>query len=316
MRRAGSCVALVCDDRELTEQVQSHLKQQLGWPAFESSFADVRDHNRIKKLIIDEARAEDHAIQFCAVPGHLLRLDNGTRWSVVCGDGRLLTLAKVRVDGQAVLPETYFRTIRQRFGLDTETLLQEIAACKAGNLEMQARAFLAGGHLSLDHVCGLVDQVVEAAAARLRDNPGRAVANPLRNYSFQKRFFDWEQRQRWFGIQVYRSFRFTAVAGEPFALGYWLFSEEDRGIRQRIYLSIKPACAPLYAENAARLFNEAFPGYTVHSYVPKSLPTGWFADITGWTPAQVIDSLSRLGADLVTRLGVFGEHPGQPLLSA
>jgi DNA-binding NtrC family response regulator len=44
MKRAGSCVALVCDDRELTEQVQTHLKRQLGWPAFESSFEAVRDH--------------------------------------------------------------------------------------------------------------------------------------------------------------------------------------------------------------------------------------------------------------------------------
>jgi two-component system, NtrC family, response regulator HydG len=44
MKRAGSCVALVCDDREMSEEVQTHLKRQLGWPAFECSFASVRDH--------------------------------------------------------------------------------------------------------------------------------------------------------------------------------------------------------------------------------------------------------------------------------
>jgi DNA-binding NtrC family response regulator len=44
MRRAGGCVALVGDDRELTEQVQAHLKRHLGWLAFQCSFAEVRDH--------------------------------------------------------------------------------------------------------------------------------------------------------------------------------------------------------------------------------------------------------------------------------
>lgn len=43
MRRAGSCVALVCDDRVLIDAVQAHLRQQLGWTAFESSYATVRD---------------------------------------------------------------------------------------------------------------------------------------------------------------------------------------------------------------------------------------------------------------------------------
>jgi transcriptional regulator with PAS, ATPase and Fis domain len=35
---------LVCDDPELTDQVQTHLRRQLGWPAFECSFQSVRDH--------------------------------------------------------------------------------------------------------------------------------------------------------------------------------------------------------------------------------------------------------------------------------
>ncbi len=37
-------MALVSDDQELTEQVQTHLRRQLGWPAFECSFDTVRDH--------------------------------------------------------------------------------------------------------------------------------------------------------------------------------------------------------------------------------------------------------------------------------
>jgi transcriptional regulator with PAS, ATPase and Fis domain len=44
MKRAGSSVALVCDDPALTDQVQSHLRRHLGWSAFECSFQTVRDH--------------------------------------------------------------------------------------------------------------------------------------------------------------------------------------------------------------------------------------------------------------------------------
>src|SRR5260370_41979955 len=64
MRRAGSCVALVCDDRELTEQVQSHLKKQLGWPAFECSFDAVRDHLTCDSdglLLLGVVRSPDQA---------------------------------------------------------------------------------------------------------------------------------------------------------------------------------------------------------------------------------------------------------------
>src|SRR5579883_1509356 len=44
MRRAGSCVALVSDDAALAGQVQEHLKRQVGRPAFECSYAAVRDY--------------------------------------------------------------------------------------------------------------------------------------------------------------------------------------------------------------------------------------------------------------------------------
>jgi two-component system, NtrC family, response regulator HydG len=44
MRRLGNCVALVSDDAELTSEVQTHLRCQVGWPAFECSFTSVRDH--------------------------------------------------------------------------------------------------------------------------------------------------------------------------------------------------------------------------------------------------------------------------------
>ena len=64
MRRAGNCVALVCDDQHLTQQVQAHLKRQLGWPAFECSFETVRDHLTAENdglMLVGVARSPDQA---------------------------------------------------------------------------------------------------------------------------------------------------------------------------------------------------------------------------------------------------------------
>jgi transcriptional regulator with PAS, ATPase and Fis domain len=57
-------VALVCDDRELIDQVQSYLRRQLGWAAFESSYATVRDQltrDSDGLLLLGVARSADQA---------------------------------------------------------------------------------------------------------------------------------------------------------------------------------------------------------------------------------------------------------------
>lgn len=96
------------------------------YPGAYSFFADIRDHNKIKKMIIRKATIEDHPTQFCAVPGHLLRVNQGKEWAVICGDAKLLLLHRIEIDGIPVKPHEYFRTVRQRFGLDTETILNVI----------------------------------------------------------------------------------------------------------------------------------------------------------------------------------------------
>lgn len=96
------------------------------YPGAYSYFADIKDKMAIKKLTILSASIEKHDTDFCAVPGHVLKLDNGKKWAVVCGDMKLLILRDIKIDGQSISPADYFKTIRQRLGLDTETLLNEI----------------------------------------------------------------------------------------------------------------------------------------------------------------------------------------------
>ena len=91
-----------------------------------SYFADMRDNNKIKKLTIWNAALEENTINFCAVPGHLIKVDNGLKRAIVCGDKKLLVLLDIDIDGNLVNPHDFFHTVRQRFGLDTGTLIKTI----------------------------------------------------------------------------------------------------------------------------------------------------------------------------------------------
>jgi len=101
------------------------------YPGAYSFFADARDANKIKKMVVHKARIEDHPIPFCAVKGHLIKLDNGNKWGVVCGDKKLLILEDISIDNLRTVPQKFFKTIRQRFGVDTETLLRNLNLLKA-----------------------------------------------------------------------------------------------------------------------------------------------------------------------------------------
>lgn len=101
------------------------------YPGAYSFFADVRDGNNIKKLNVDKCHIENHIANFYAVPGHVLKLEDGKKWAVVTGDMKLIILDEIRIDGQRVQPEKFFRTVRQRLGIDTETLINEIRKIKS-----------------------------------------------------------------------------------------------------------------------------------------------------------------------------------------
>lgn len=96
------------------------------YPGAYSYFADVRDENIIKKMTIYKAHVEEHPIKYYAVNGHLIRLENGKKWGVACGDGKLLILDEIEINGKKVRATDFFKTVRQRFGIDTETLLNFI----------------------------------------------------------------------------------------------------------------------------------------------------------------------------------------------
>lgn len=100
------------------------------YPGAYSYFADVRDSGKIKKMVIHVGHIERHQIDFSAVPGHLLRLDGGKKWGIVCGNKRLLVLDRINIEGKSVAPSEFFKTVRQRFGLDTATLLELLLPSK------------------------------------------------------------------------------------------------------------------------------------------------------------------------------------------
>ena len=93
------------------------------YPGAFSFFPDVFDKGRIKKLTIWGARVTEHPTDFCAVPGHIL-LDLDEEVAVACGDGKLLILEEIQIDGVAFEPREALRSARQRLGIDTETLIR------------------------------------------------------------------------------------------------------------------------------------------------------------------------------------------------
>jgi hypothetical protein len=137
--------------------------------------------------------------EFYAVPSYLLRLDDGARWVVVWGDHLLLVLAYIEIDG---IPGTLGGLFSDRS-----------AALRTGhgNLHCRTQAVIGGtrggvasavGHEHrargpmLEAIVAEVEETIERAAELLRSQGIQVEVNPLRNYSFQKRFYDWEQRER------------------------------------------------------------------------------------------------------------------------
>jgi hypothetical protein len=220
---------------------------------------DHRSGGRVRKMTVWRARVERHPLdEYHAVPGHVLRLEGGGKWGIVCGDNKLLILEEIEIDGEAVTPAAFFKTVRQRMGLDHSLLAVE-AARRLDALESlgaTAARFVERHGGELDAMEAEIAAIIDAALSRL-DGTVPAEANPLRNYSFQKRWFDWERRERWFGVQIYRSLRLTEVEGEPYALGFWRFSNERGEVEHRIYLALKPDRAAELGARAEAMFSAA-----------------------------------------------------------
>jgi methionyl-tRNA formyltransferase len=275
------------------------------YPGAYSWFMDVRAGGTPRKLVIWRAHVEHHPLnEFYAVPGHLLRLDAGSKWGIVCGDRRLLILDDIMIDDESVRPEAVFKTVRQRMGLD----LSLMAAQSARNAAMQeptalgpaASRFAAAHGAELERRQAEVSATIDAAARLLADRNIAGAANPLRNLSFQKRWFDWEKRERLFGVQIYRSLRLTDVPGEPFAVGYWLFGNESGEIEPRLYVTVKDEHAAEYGMAAEEIFRAKVADRGEVSRSDAGHVQGIFAALD-WTEERLAEAVADLAEALARR---------------
>lgn len=107
------------------------------YPGAYSYFSDVLDGNRIKKLIVWRAHSGQHEFaEFFAVPGHLMRLSTPGQWAVACGGTDILFLDEVEIDGVSGPPSQFFRSVRQRLGLDVGSYIADFDA-RLRQLEMR-----------------------------------------------------------------------------------------------------------------------------------------------------------------------------------
>ena len=80
----------------------------------------------IKKIsIFKVSRAECEHEQFHCVPGHIIKIDNNKARGVCCGNGVILRLDDIEIDGKSIEAEEYFRSVRQRLGILVEDWLYE-----------------------------------------------------------------------------------------------------------------------------------------------------------------------------------------------
>jgi methionyl-tRNA formyltransferase len=98
------------------------------YPGAYSYFSDSKDNNKIKKLIIYECEIINYPYnEINCVPGHLVKLDSGKMWAIKCGDSRLIKLLDITIDGKKIQPEDFFRSVRQRIGLDLNGIIYDLS---------------------------------------------------------------------------------------------------------------------------------------------------------------------------------------------
>ena len=265
--QASYCYPRIPRDGEIDWGADAEIVRRLvraagrPYPGAYSWFMDHRAKGRIRKLTIWRGHVERHPLnEYYAVPGHVIRLDGGAKWGIVCGDRRLLILDEIEIDGVATEARTFFKTVRQRMGLDHGLLAAETTRRLDAleSLAGTAARFAAGQGEQLEAIGRETAEAVDRAAARLAGRVAVAV-NPLRDYSFRKRWYEWERTERWFGIQVYRSLRLTEVDGEPFAAGYWRISNPAGEVERRLYLTVRADQAAVYGARAEAAFRAVFP---------------------------------------------------------
>jgi hypothetical protein len=197
-------------------------------------------------------------------------------------------LDEIEIDGEPVAPQAFFRTVRQRMGLDLSLL-----SARSSGLAAVGSRFAAEQGAELERTEAEVAAAIDDSAARLRARGVAVEANPLRNYSFQKRWFDWERRERWFGVQIYRSLRLTAIPGEPFAIGFWLFNNDCGGIERRIYAALKPEHSEAHGGAAEAVFRAVVPAHATTARTEQGHVQGLYACVD-WDRERVAEVIAEL----------------------
>lgn len=241
------------------------------YPGAYSWFKDVRDGLKTKKMIIHEVEIVEHELnEYHAVPGHLIKHQNGD-FSVVCGDKKLILLSSVEISGVTGRGSSFFKTVRQRLGLDTGSILFNLET-RLENLEQEltcssdfSSQFLKTGYEHLENYELNVNYVVDEVAKKL-ENKFTLEKNPLRNYSFQKRFYYWEGRERWAGIQIYRSFKLEHLQDWPLSFGAWYFTDEQTQLR--VYAYVKSEFKSQYGNAISSVFEKFEQSGEVTAFFP------------------------------------------------
>ena len=100
-------------------------------------------------------------------------------------------------------------------------------------------------------------------------------------------------------MQVYQSLRLAGLEGEPVALGAWYFSNDQRGLERRLYLSIKAETSLAYGTVCAAAFRAHFLDADIRaSPVGSPFASAWYAV----APSLGEGASARLATDVLSRL--------------
>lgn len=211
------------------------------YPGAYTYFIITKKDIEIKKMIIHDAYIENHPLNdYNSEKGHLIKLSKGDKWAVVCGDKKLLVLNLIEIDSIKYLPKNYFKSIRIRFGLKFSDLFNYIQSKSINRINEHdiIDSFLIDGVKKLENYESQLDKILIECSKAIKEKGIKNELNLLKNLSFQKKYFNWENRERWFGIQIYKSLKIKINSKEVFTIGLWFFGDKSKDLELRLYISI------------------------------------------------------------------------------
>lgn len=284
------------------------------YPGAYSWYQDIRDYGKIRKLEIWKVRIIDNPIgDFCAVPGHVIKLDAGAGRGVIAGDGKVVVLEEVSRDTVTIEARKAFPTVRQRLGLDVNELLVSldrktsvIQRTKVESRKSQLAEFSswyqAYGGATVSTFHRRVSFVIRKASLVIGLEFDSVSLNQLRNYSFTRRFFDWEKKEVDFGVQIYQSLVVPKLFGNSLNFGYWVISNPYGHIEHRLYCGVTPQTTGITENLLIEAFNKV--GHKIHVSSNYNLAgdlTGVYASMSENNQQIYVAEL----CDLVRRVSVL-----------